>query len=613
MRIREINIRNAPPVDLFSANDLSDVVVVAGANGIGKTRLLERLVGHLRQASPDPNIAGVIQFTTKAEKEEWGKESLDMASSDDMSLFRETLQHSRRRQKWKSSLINFESDRTIRNLQPLQASWDMQDPSEEEVSWDITSGLMRDRFQDTVHAMYRMTEAQRLGYGARVVELGRQGKTSMNFSFVDPIAPFKEIFRQLLGPKELVDPSVRRQQLEYRLNGEVFQFESLSSGEREVVNIAFDFLLRAPEDCIVFFDEPELHLHQELSHRLIQSLQQIGERNQFFLSTHSPDVITAALEQSVVFLSPPRQNLSGEPVNQAVRVSESDDTNQALRLMGQSIGIIALGKRIVLIEGEHSSLDKQTYGSILRGRWPELVLAPSGGKHILDSFSVVYDSVLSKTLWGVEFFMLCDRDSRPPSSAEEEEAITSGRLRALPRYHLENYFLDEHVWAAAVADLVDADSWLRSPAQIREKLRHQARRLLSYATALSVSHQLRHSIGNVDVMPSGCDGKTLAELQGLLVDRAQPEADRVHKALQADLIRARTRAVFEALADSIETDTPFWVQNIPGKPLVNMFAGATGLQVAHAKNLYLAAARRMTVSPFADVEAIFADFAALNL
>lgn len=36
--------------------------------------------------------------------------------------------------------------------------------------------------------------------------------------------------------------------------------------------------------------------------------------------------------------------------------------NRALRLLGQSIGIVALGKRIVLIEGADSSLDKQTYG-----------------------------------------------------------------------------------------------------------------------------------------------------------------------------------------------------------------------------------------------------------
>src|SRR5664279_5573291 len=81
---------------------------------------------------------------------------------------------------------------------------------------------------------------------------------------------------------------------------------SLASGEREVVNIAFDFLLRRPSDCIVFFDEPELHLHPELSYKLLRTLHTIGERDQFVLSTHYPDVITASLDQSVIFLSPDR-------------------------------------------------------------------------------------------------------------------------------------------------------------------------------------------------------------------------------------------------------------------------------------------------------------------
>jgi len=243
------------------------------------------------------------------------------------------------------------AQRTHRNVRSPPFSWDMPDLAKEDVSWDSTFGYMRDRFQDTVHSMYRMIEAQRQGYGTRAIELGRGGRDSMSLNYADPMEPFKRVFFQLLGPKELVDPSPREQQLLYRFGDNTLPFQTLSSGEREVVNVAFDFLLRQPEDCIVFFDEPELHLHPELSHRLIQVLQKIGKRNQFVLSTHSPEVITAALDQSVVFISPPYSGSSNGPSNQAIPVSESDETNKALRLLGQSIGIITLGRRIVLIEG----------------------------------------------------------------------------------------------------------------------------------------------------------------------------------------------------------------------------------------------------------------------
>ncbi len=196
------------------------------------------------------------------------------------------------------------------------------------------------------------------------------------------------------------------------------------------MNIVFDFLLRKPADCIVIFDEPELHLHPELSYKLLQTLRGIGSNNQFIFCTHSPDIITASLDSSVIFIAPPKDADS----NQAIVVREEDETHQALKLLGQSIGIISLGKKIVLVEGSNASLDKQTYGTILKNRFPNLVLVPGGGKGLLTSFAFLHKEVLERTIWGVEFFMLCDRDAVPPSkSGQDLEAAGKGRLKILKK------------------------------------------------------------------------------------------------------------------------------------------------------------------------------------
>src|SRR4029079_12372924 len=108
--------------------------------------------------------------------------------------------------------------------------------------------------------------------------------------------------------------------------GQRLTLDTLSSGEREVVNIVFDFLLRNPSDCIIFFDEPELHLHPELSYKLLQTLSSIGKNNQFIFCTHSPEIITASIENSVIFLAPNRNDGS----NQAITVARDDATNHAL-------------------------------------------------------------------------------------------------------------------------------------------------------------------------------------------------------------------------------------------------------------------------------------------
>jgi hypothetical protein len=417
--------------------------------------------------------------------------------------------------------------------------------------------------------------------------------------------PFKRVFRQLLAPKELADLSMRDQKIRYVHNGETREFDTLSSGEREVVTVAFDLLLRSPEDCIVVFDEPELHLHPELSHKLVYALQSIGHRNQFILTTHSPDIITSSLDRSVVFLAPAATDVdpAQSARNQAVPVAEDDETHEALKLLGQSIGIVALGRRIVLIEGSHASVDKQVYGSILKQQYPDLVLVPSGGRHAIESFAHVPDAVLSKSLWGVEFFMLCDGDSRPVDAAADD------RLAVLSRYHLENYFLDETVWEAVFEGLeLDSTRALKASA-IRERLRALAREQMSLAVALKVAAGVRLRAGNVDVMPKGCHGLDEVSLIELLKQRVSAEDERLQGVVNASAVENQARAEFARLAAAIEADTDTWKAEIPGKQLLARFASEVKLAPGHAKGLYVRAADKIGSKAFDEIVSIFGRFA----
>ena len=340
---------------------------------------------------------------------------------------------------------NFESDRSIQKIDPFAFTWDVKDPWLEDIGWSNTFGGLKARFQDTIHSLFRKVQSHEREIARRAIEMQRSGTTSMPLDFADPLKAFKDAFALLLAPKQLLDPDVRSQQLAYEYEGKSHPLKSLSSGESEVVNIVFDFILRSPSDCIVFFDEPELHLHPELSYKLLQALRASGARNQFIFCTHSPEIITASLDQTVVFLAPPSVLHDGSSKNQAIRVREDDSTNEALKLLGQSIGVVALGRRLVLIEGTTSSLDKQTYGLLLRNRYPSLVLVPTGGKDLMRSFTQVVRDVLDKSIWGVDFYMLCDRDAAADSETSQLEATANGKLKFLSRYHLENYFLDGFV------------------------------------------------------------------------------------------------------------------------------------------------------------------------
>ena len=604
MRLTAVSVTKAPPIAAFGAADLADVVVIAGPNGVGKTRLVAALLQALQAPQSHKNIVLRVQATNEAERSAWGKPILDTSDQSDAQLFVTTLHRNRLRTNWTSSVVQFESDRSIQRIDPYTFTWDVVDPWSESIGWNYGFNTLRARFQDTLHSLFRKVQSQNNELARRAKQLQREGQAAMPLDFPDPLAQFKDAFLQLLAPKRLLDADAKAQQLMYEYDGKQFSIDTLSSGEREVVNIVFDFLLRGPSDCIIFFDEPELHLHPELSYKLLQTLRSVGTNNQFFFCTHSPDIITASLDQSVLFLSPPRPDGG----NQAVPMREDDDTNQALRLLGQSIGVVSLGRRIVLIEGTRASLDKQVYGSLLKNRFPTLVLAPSGSKEVIRSFATVVEHVLDRTIWGVDFFMLCDRDALPVSAGTDQQMGADGRLRVLPRYHLENYFLDENIIAACFDQLEAPGSWLRDPAQVGARLKDIAESTLSYAAALRVAAVLRQACGNVDLMPKGAGQMTLDQLATTVVAIGKEEAVRVQEALDSNIIDSLVRRTAEHLRHAL-TDPVQWKIDFPGRPIINQFAAVAGLEPGRMKTLYINTAGRLGTGVFDDIIEIFRGFA----
>lgn len=610
MRVAAIQAQEVLPIHRFESDRLDDVVVIAGPNGVGKSHLIDALLQKFQNPTGSPQVQLRLEATNTEELTEWGKNVIDTSIPDDAQRLARTLQKNRSRRSWNSSVIHFESDRSIQQVQAYAFTWDINDPWLENVGWNQTFSGLKARFQDTLHSLFRKVQSHEKEIARRAIAMQKEGSATMPLDFGDPLQSFKDAFELLVAPKKLLDPDPRQQRLAYEYEGQQHPLSSLSSGEREVVNIVFDFILRTSSDCIIFFDEPELHLHPELSYKLLQALQSAGKNNQFIFCTHSPDIITASLNQTVIFLAPPKKDPAGQWLNQAIRMEEDDSTNQALKLLGQSIGIVALGRRLVLIEGVTSSLDKQTYGFLLRNRFPGLVLVPTGGKDLIRSFGQVVESVLDKTLWGVDFFMLCDRDSADAQDIVRLEEDSGGRLRFLGRYHLENYFLEADIISKMFTDMVADDNWLRDPAMIDRKLRELAGSSLSYATALIVSSRVRRQVGNVSLMPKGAHDKSVDELVQLMTARGQEELLRATAALNVADIEAAVRNVFEELKVALADSSDKWKVLIPGKQVLAQFAAVAGLDLAKFKLKYMATVAAQGSSIFDEVVGIFAQFAA---
>ena len=596
MRLQRIAVKGFPPIENFEVDELSDLVVIAGANGAGKTRLINQILATI-QNPRSQQAHFTIAATCDEEVEAFDGRLLRSEDQGAAIKFQQFLQQNRLRRNFKSGVVYFESDRSIAQIKPLAFSFEFSDPYTENIGWNVPMQPFKNRWEDTQHAIFKKIITLRNQLGGQAMKLGRDGKVVMNLGFSDPIQPFKDAFKKLLAPKVLIEPDLQQQRLMYREGQDERSIDTLSSGEREVLNIAFDFILRKPSDCVIFFDEPELHLHPELLGRLIKTLRSSGDRNQFILISHSPEVVSSSLDDTVIFLAKPK----GGGANQATTLSPGGETTEALRALGQSVGVIALGKKVVLIEGTDASLDTKVYSTISRNLFPNLVMAPAEGKADIENFDRLNKKVLEKTLWGVDFFMLADRDCAVPHAIENE------RFQLLPRYHLENYFLDSYVLADCFEDQEDAGSWLRNPAEIEDRLRAIATEFTSYAAALMASSELRRLAGNVTMMPNSAHSLGKDALVAAAKATATNEVNRISSVLNLDTVEHK----FASLHDSVQTQIASgdqWKMTVPGKPILRKFCADASIAVGRLKNLYITRALDADSRAFDDIIQIFQGF-----
>lgn len=237
MQLIEIFAREIKPIKLAHISDMSDTVVLAGPNGVGKTRLVSALLQYVQNLRVDPNFYIRACATCEAEQAEWKKTELDTRNTPDVALLRTTLQKRHKRSNLTSSFLNFESNRTIQRVEPYNWDWNFGDPFLEEVNWNFGLGNMTSQFQDMLHSIFRKIRSRREAIALHYEELlkerqdllrGQPGSPEEQAQrlgehipinpakFPDALLPFKKAFSQLLAPKELLDPKIQNQQLFYR-------------------------------------------------------------------------------------------------------------------------------------------------------------------------------------------------------------------------------------------------------------------------------------------------------------------------------------------------------------------------------------------------------------
>lgn len=78
-----------------------------------------------------------------------------------------------------------------------------------------------------------------------------------------------------------------------------YELGEMSGGERAIFPMIFDFANWSIHNSIILIDELELHLHPPLQQGLLKALRNLGNNNQFIITTHSDAVTQIVPEESI--------------------------------------------------------------------------------------------------------------------------------------------------------------------------------------------------------------------------------------------------------------------------------------------------------------------------
>lgn len=102
-------------------------------------------------------------------------------------------------------------------------------------------------------------------------------------------------------------------------NGETFDINKLSSGEKQLFLRALTLKMLKAKDSIILIDEPEISLHPKWQQRILKVYEDIGENNQIFVATHSPHIVSSTYSKNLRLLSRTKEGIkvtSGEELNE---------------------------------------------------------------------------------------------------------------------------------------------------------------------------------------------------------------------------------------------------------------------------------------------------------
>lgn len=264
---------------------------------------------------------------------------------------------------------------------------------------------------------------------------------------------------------DLGNPLEGRGQIYFKKGNTInFPYANLSSGEKEVIDLVIDLVVKSKEytETVYCIDEPELHLSTAIQRKLLVEINKLIPDNcQLWVATHSLGFIRALQnelkEDAQILDFSEKDYFTGTKTLEPI-VSNRRNWMRIFETALDDLTDLVAPDRIVYCEGRaepgpnriEKGFDAQVYENIFSTAFPNTVFVSSGGNTELDQRSDIAIEILGKVFKGIEIWVLKDRDMASGKLVNEVDRKiyldnNPSNHRVLKRFELENYLFDKEI------------------------------------------------------------------------------------------------------------------------------------------------------------------------
>ena len=188
--------------------------------------------------------------------------------------------------------------------------------------------------------------------------------------------------------------------------------DTISSGEREIINFIFGLFLEQLNDGIIIIDEPELHLHPTWQKKLIQILkEETKDKNvQIILVTHSSSFISYDILNNIYRIYKEKGYSKCLRINDLLDTEDKNNIRKSLNIINATNNEkIFFSNYVILVEGiTDEILFKKIYESEI-GEIPDgLEFVNISGKRNLNNFKTILDKLKIQSFYIGDYDNLYD-------------------------------------------------------------------------------------------------------------------------------------------------------------------------------------------------------------